>query len=271
MNKESKTLAVSTRRKKAANLGSLLPAAQAVASNGSHVDKLIEMALNKNLQLDRLERLLAMKKEYDAEVSKKAYFSALSNFQYTVPKIVKGKKVHFEHRDKTGETNYSYAELEDIKDVVREPLFQNGLTYSWDQTETEKSVSVVCIITHRDGHQEKSSPLSGEFDFSGKKAGLHAKASTITYLRRYTLTGILGLTSAESDDDGQLGSKAAPKKNEVSTEAKIEFDDKQAQNAVKQILAGETTLDKIQEKVHLTGAQTITLGMAQTQFNDKKK
>lgn len=236
----------------------------------SHIDKLIEMALDKNLELDRLERLLSMKKEYDAEVARKEYFGALSEFQYTVPKIVKGKKVHFEHRDKTGETNYSYAELEDIKDVIREPIYQNGLTFSWDQTETEKSVSVVCVITHKGGHQEKSSPLSGEFDFSGKKAGLHAKASTITYLRRYTLTGILGLTSAESDDDGQLAAKSGKGKKEEVVGGKIKFSDTQLANAVKKVLAGEDTLIEIEKKVDLEPAQKTTLEMAEKQFKDKK-
>lgn len=223
----------------------------------SQIDRLIEMALDKNLDLDRLEKLIIMKREEDAQRAKKAYYSALSEFQFTVPKIIKRSNVNYQHKDGKGETDYNYADIEEIKDSIREPLHKVGLTYSWDQDEKDNSVSVTCIITHVDGHQERSKPLSGPFDTSGSKGPIHSKASTISYLRRYTLTGILGLTSAESDDDGHKGDRVKPQQTGTST--KVKFDDTKMNNAVELILAGKKTLAEIREQADLTPEQEKAL------------
>lgn len=243
-----------------------------VSQSVSQIDKLIEMALDKNLELDRLEKLLAMKKEHDAEVARKAYYGALSEFQFRVPKIIKNINVNYKHRDGDGTTDYDYADLDRISDSIKIPMHNVGLTKSWDQEENDKEgrVSVVCIITHIGGHQERSKPLSGPFDTSGKKGPIHSKASTISYLRRYTLTGMLGLTSAESDDDGRRGDKVNGKKKEEAVTGKIKLSDPQLATAVKQILAGEKTLEAIEKKVDLEPAQRTVLEMSQKQADEKK-
>ena len=46
--------------------------------------------------------------------------------------------------------------------------------------------------------------MSAPADDSGKKNKIQAIASTVSYLERYTLYAILGLASAEMDDDGNL-------------------------------------------------------------------
>jgi len=40
------------------------------------------------------------------------------------------------------------------------------------------------------------------FDKSGGKNDIQAIASSVTYLRRYTLTGALGISTCEDDNDG---------------------------------------------------------------------
>src|SRR5690242_9790754 len=70
----------------------------------SPIDKLIAMALDKNLDLDRVERLLAMKKEENAEYAKRRFYEAFSKFQHDVPKVVKAINVNYKHKDGGGET-----------------------------------------------------------------------------------------------------------------------------------------------------------------------
>src|SRR5690242_3501688 len=89
----------------------------------NQVDKLIEMAIDKKLDLDRLQKLLDMKREAEKEVSRKMYYSALSIFQHSVPKVIKNINVSYNHKDGGGKTDYNYADLEGIKDAIRESLY----------------------------------------------------------------------------------------------------------------------------------------------------
>ena len=50
--------------------------------------------------------------------------------------------------------------------------------------------------------------MSASPDTSGSKNAVQSIGSTVTYLQRYTLYSILGLASAEQDDDG--GAAAQP-------------------------------------------------------------
>lgn len=163
----------------------------AVQSNIDH-SALIQMAVDKNLDIDRLERLISMKREEEQLISRRNFFKALADFQSKCPNILKSAKGH----------NSKYATLDSIIQQIRGPLHECGLTYQWSQMQTENSITITCHITHVDGHSECTS-RTAKGDYSGKKHDLHAMASTDSYLRRYTLTAILGITTADKDDDGQ--------------------------------------------------------------------
>ena len=65
-------------------------------------------------------------------------------------------------------------------------------------------MSVTCTLTHEQGHSE-SVTLSAPFDTSGSKNAIQAIGSTITYLERYTLLAITGLSASDMEDDGAKG------------------------------------------------------------------
>lgn len=56
-------------------------------------DRLLEIALNKDVDIDRLERLIAMKERWDKDQAEKAFFHAMTEFQNECPDIRKTKEV----------------------------------------------------------------------------------------------------------------------------------------------------------------------------------
>lgn len=161
---------------------------------------LIAMAIQSNLDIDKLERLLALKERHDAAQAKKSFIAAMSNFQKQVPEIPKSKQVGYTNRS-GGSTSYKYAELGTIDEVIKAPMAANGLTKRWEIKDEAAEIFVTCIISHVDGHEE-STTMSSAKDPSGGKNDIQSKASAITYLQRYTLIGALGLTTASEDNDG---------------------------------------------------------------------
>jgi hypothetical protein len=85
-------------------------------------------------------------------------------------------------------------------------LSEQGLSSAWETVQDEKGIAVTCKITHILGHSEKTTLKAGGDD-SGGKNKIQAIGSTVTYLSRYTLLSLVGLATAEMDDDG-AGSEA---------------------------------------------------------------
>lgn len=160
-------------------------------------DQLLALAVNNNLDIDKLERLLAMKERWDVAQAKKAFFRSLAEFQMECPEIRKTKEVSF------GQTKYFFAPLGDIDRQIKKPLKDHGLTKRWEIDDKTEDIEVVCIITHEDGHSERTS-MRAEADTSGSKNPIQARGSAIEYMKRYTLIGALGITTADSDIDGRM-------------------------------------------------------------------
>lgn len=163
------------------------------------VSMIERVVMSPEADLDKLERMLAMKERMDAQNAKIAFARALSAARTSIPPIIKDATVDFTHNGKR--THYQHETLAGIAKVIDPILAEHGLSYRFRTEQGNSGVRVTCIIQHSDGHSEETS-LAGAPDSSGSKNSFQAVGSAVTYLQRYTLKAALGL-SAEVDDDGQ--------------------------------------------------------------------
>jgi len=154
--------------------------------------QLMQVAVESNADLDKLEKLMNLQERWEAGEAKKLFYAAMAEFQRNCPDIKKLKKGH----------NYMYAPLGDIMAQIREPLFDCGLSIRFEQDHSS-GITVTCIVTHKGGHSERTT-MTGSADTTGSKNGIQAIGSTVTYLQRYTVIGALGITTADADMDGRL-------------------------------------------------------------------
>jgi hypothetical protein len=162
------------------------------ASESAAILSVIErMAMNPDIEPERVERFIALKRQMDADVARRAFDAAVSLAKAEIPPIVRNAKGHNEKK---------YADFSAIATVVDPIISKFGLSYRFRTTQTDK-ISVTCILAHRDGHFEETT-LSGPADGSGSKNAIQAIGSTLTYLQRYSLVQALGLAAA-TDDDGK--------------------------------------------------------------------
>lgn len=152
---------------------------------------LLQLAVEQGADLEKLERLMDLQDRWNAEQAKNAYSAAIADFQAELGPIIKTRQAH----------NSKYADLDDIAQAIRPLLAKHGLSYSFAQEQNEAIIKVACTVRHTSGHSESNS-LSAPNDVSGGKNIIQAIASTVTYLRRYTLTGALGITTGNEDTDG---------------------------------------------------------------------
>ena len=161
--------------------------------------RLIEIAVNNGADITQLEKLMDLQERYEANQAKKEFNAAMSKFQAMLPVIEKLGIV--DYTTSKGRTFYQYAKIEDIAKAIQPALKETGLSYRFTQSQDNGIITVRCIVTHQSGHSEYSELVSSP-DISGGMDQLKSIASAISYLRRYTLTGILGIVVGGEDDDG---------------------------------------------------------------------
>lgn len=157
--------------------------------------RLLELAINRDADIDKLERLMEMQNQWEDRNAKREFLAAVARFQSKCPDIKKLKQGH----------NYKYAPLADIISQVRDLIAECGLCYRFEQ-DHEKGIRVTCIVSHESGHSESNTMVAAP-DTSGSKNAIQAIGSTVQYLMRYTFVGAFGITTADEDMDGRLPEK----------------------------------------------------------------
>lgn len=161
---------------------------------------LIAQAIEKGLDVQALEKLMDLQERWDANKARKLFFESFTKFQSECPDIRKMKAVSFGGDDKA---KYHYAPLADITRQIGLKLKENELSYRWEIQDTDKEIKVTCLVSHVSGHTERTT-MQANPDTSGAKNPIQARGSAIEYLKRYTLIGALGLSTADTDIDGRL-------------------------------------------------------------------
>jgi hypothetical protein len=145
------------------------------------------------------------KSAWEKSEAEKAYNEAFAAFKAEAVQIIRNKKV-----TDGPLKGKSYAELDAVIETATPFLSKHGLSASWKVTKDEKDwIEVTCILKHVKGHAETCS-LGGPPDTGGAKNAIQARASTVTYLERYTFKGVTGLAEKNEDNDGGRGIKGMP-------------------------------------------------------------
>ena len=181
----------------------------AVAQSTTPSD-LLRMAVAQGADLDRLERLMALQERWEANDARKQFTVAMTRFKAMPLTIFKRKQIGY--TTKEGEfVSYKHAELSDVTEVVGPAMAKHGLSYRWDVKQEGGRINVACIVMHEAGHTERV-VMDAAPDASGKKNAVQQIASACTYLQRYTLLAVTGMSPKGMDDDGEGSGDAGAEK-----------------------------------------------------------
>lgn len=135
----------------------------------------------------------------DARKAKIAFNAAFS--------LAKGK---FKQAKKSGHNrhlNSRYSLLEDYDDATREPLSEHGLSWRHIPRMEGTELYVRCILSHQQGHTEEAELHADAFSMVNNAVNkLQSEGIVLMYLKRMTLSSVLGIVSdSEFDNDGNGG------------------------------------------------------------------
>jgi hypothetical protein len=156
-------------------------------------------AMNPDVDIDKMERLMAMQEQMLDRQAKQGYIKSMVAAQSEMGVVNKNKD--------NKQTNSSYADLAILKRVITPVYTKHGFAISF--SEAPAADGMVCVkgtVMHRSGHSEDFS-FDCPIDDKGikgvtNKTATHGKASSVSYSERYLLRMIFNLTIDNEDDDG---------------------------------------------------------------------
>jgi len=232
---------------------------------------LLSIAVEKGRSLEEISRLMDLQDRWEAKVARTEFLLAKNKFQHEVPVIRKEKNVNFPTKQ-DGQVDYNYAPLGVIGETIKNAMFESGLSYNWIIDDSGQKIKVTCVVSHAAGHQETAT-MEAAIDTSGKKSDIQGRASTITYLQRYTLIGALGLTTADRDDDGRSNHVMpyAHRNEEIWTHppALPVVTTEQFGPIMTNVITGKWTVEKVKEMRSLTENQEKALQVAEDSRKDR--
>jgi hypothetical protein len=180
----------------------------AVSESAALLQVIYRAATDPAVDVEKMERLLKMHREIQAQQAKVAYNAAFAEMQPKLPIITERGEIKI--RDVV---QSRYAKFEDIIEVITPIISAHGFGLSFRLGRDGDRQTVTGILSHRDGHDGETT-LALPLDMSGSKNNVQGVGSTISYAKRYVTDALLNIVSRGQDNDGQ-GSGGDPTISDV--------------------------------------------------------
>lgn len=228
----------------------LAPQSNAVQAAGPRTDSQVffqiitSVASNAQVDMDKMERMLAMHERMAARDNEQAFNTAMMGAQGDMGRI---------SADATNsQTRSKYATYGQLDRHVRPVYTSHGFSLSFDTTDgaPDGCLRVLAYVSHKAGHT-RTYRADVPADGKGAKGGdvmtkTHATGSAMSYGMRYLLKMIFNVAVGEDDDDGNAaGAKVEIISNKVLGGLLADLKSATSDEAVCQIWAtGSKALDQ---------------------------
>lgn len=156
------------------------------------------LSVRPDFDVQKMRELVALQERILDRNAEAEFNAAFAEMQAEIPEIDEKGRIMVD-----GQLRSQYAKFEDIQKVIKPILKQYGFSLAFEtQYPDLKTIKVIGILTHRQGHSRRSEFLAAA-DKSGGKNDVQAQGSSTQYGRRYTTCDLLNISTRGVDDDGQ--------------------------------------------------------------------
>jgi hypothetical protein len=165
--------------------------------------------------------------------------TALKEFQFDMPKLSRSKEVKVKTKS-GGSYSFKYTPLEEILEEVLPRLAEYGLSITQIPA---SNASVTNVLMHESGQYISE---TASFDISTNNP--QDLGGVLTYLRRYSLAGMLGIVTDEDDDaNSAAGNEIVNQKRKKQNTRKKRGSTKSKKKEEKEVPFDED--DEVKEKI----------------------
>lgn len=162
------------------------------------VSMIERVVMDPNADLDKLERMLAMKERMDAEAARRAFSDAMAACQAEILPVAKNRN--------NDQTRSKYADLAAIYAACKPIIARHGFSFSTFPASAQNAgmMGVRWTLRHQLGHEESDVaeiPIDDKgMKGTANKTQTHAFGSTASYARRYLFCMIFDVATGDDND-----------------------------------------------------------------------
>lgn len=203
------------------------------------IESMLMVALERGVNPDTLERLVALQERVTAQRAEQALNTAMLAFRMACPPILRKSEAIDPNKNRL---MYRYADLSEVTKVVDPHLFANGLSYTWDSDSEGEFTTVTAWIHHVAGAKR-----SAKFRARGKGTSImspaQVEASLLTFAKRHSLLSALGVQTDADDDGRRAAASPAPQHDpaapRVGTRAERSAEDDPSGDTIPRVTADD--------------------------------
>jgi hypothetical protein len=158
---------------------------------------MIQLAIDKNLDLEKFERLIDLKNKEEERLAKKEFDYHFALMQKDYLPATKTKSV----KSESGVLLYKYCPLENILEIYQPILSRHNFSYRWSQSVDEKNGMIITCIVAGWGYEINSSVPVNILPGNKFSNGNQQIGSSISYGKRYSFCDALGIIIKDEDTD----------------------------------------------------------------------
>ena len=165
----------------------------------SEMGSLLQMAVSKDMDVDKLEKLIQLKTQEEDRACKKEFDLHFAAMQGELPPVPKGSPVW--NKNKT-EILYYFCKLETILALYKPIINKHGFSYSWEEEEKADSEKRIWCTISGYGYDKKGffdAPIQAATTFTNV---IQQRGSSSSYGKRYSFSNALGVVFENVDNDG---------------------------------------------------------------------
>jgi hypothetical protein len=185
---------------KALAVASEAPAPAPISAGDAFLTMIERAARDPSVDIDKMERLFAMRERMQARDAESAFNAAMAAAQAELKPVAKNAY--------NEQTRSKYATLDKIASAIDPIIHKHGFgcSYGEFQSAKENYHGTICYVTHAAGHS-KEFRFEIPIDAAGMKGNVnktptHAYGSTTSYGCRYAKLCVFDVSTTNEDDDG---------------------------------------------------------------------
>ena len=198
----------------------------APSESAAIISMIARVARDQSIDLDRMDRLMAMHARIVERDAKLAFDAAFAAMQPALPVVTRRGTITGESRRTGDRLNQSYGRWEDISQAIMPVLAKHGFAIRFRQEPVLDAggaikTRITCILSHSQGHREEAF-FDLPLDTTGSKNNVQAYGSTASYGRRYSAMLALNIVTKGEDDDGAAAGQSEPEFISAAQVAELE-------------------------------------------------
>ncbi len=166
----------------------------------SMLQAVMRMAEKPDLDPARLREFLTIGRELEADQARKQYNQAWLRLMPKMPVITKEGQIEY----KPGTRPTQFARWEDIHHACMPLLYEEGFAVSFDSETVENKLTVITIITHESGHEERRRFTVAAQDTGGSKSPAQASASSLSLAQRQGFMKAFNILTKNKTEVGEV-------------------------------------------------------------------